>query len=76
MGKARVTTCLDRDLVDALDYARGHRISRSSFLNMLLAAFFKSGMAVDELFYSTGEHPDRYAIEKVRKWKRGDTSEL
>jgi len=43
---------------------------------MLLAAFFKSGMAVDELFYSTGEHPDRYAIEKVRKWKRGDTSEL
>ena len=76
MSKAKVTACIDQDLLDALDYARGRRISRSSFLNMLLAAFFKSGMAVDELYYSTGEHPDRYAIQKVRRWKRGHPGEI
>jgi len=73
MTKANITTCIDQDLLDTLDSARGHRVSRSSFLNMLLAAFFLSGMAVEELAFSRGRQPDRYAFGKDKRRKRGDT---
>ena len=75
MAKAKVTVCIDRDLLDALDYAKGPRASRSTFLNIILAAFFTSGFGVNELFASRGTMPDRYAIDKVRRWKRDKEDE-